>query len=158
MVFLKFNNKKFIIVIIIFSGLICVPFLMTGVLNVYRYNITDPNYDNMTPRISRLSGKIHINNNWTDAKTAGICTGEGTSSNPYIIANLVIDAGGLGNCILIENSDLFFIIRNCTLTNSGSALTDSGVNLFNVINGEINTNTMIGNNKGIHLEDCDNCK
>ena len=28
-------------------------------------------YDEL--RISNISGKIHINNNWTDAKAAGIC-------------------------------------------------------------------------------------
>ena len=50
--------------------------------------------DNETLKISAISGKIHINNNWTAAKAAGICTGLGTFSNPYIIKDLIIDGGG----------------------------------------------------------------
>ncbi|NHJ19454.1 MAG: hypothetical protein EAX91_00825, partial [Candidatus Lokiarchaeota archaeon] len=35
--------------------------------------------------ISAVSGKIHINSNWSTAKAAGICTGKGTYSDPYVI-------------------------------------------------------------------------
>lgn len=45
-----------------------------------------------------------------DAKTAGICTGQGTYSDPYVIQDLVIDAGESGSCILIENSNDYFKI------------------------------------------------
>ncbi|MFX0142160.1 MAG: hypothetical protein ACFFDN_51455 [Candidatus Hodarchaeota archaeon] len=50
-----------------------------------------------------VSGKIHIDNNWTAAKSAGICTGNGTYSEPYVIDDFIIDGGGSGSCILIEN-------------------------------------------------------
>ena len=38
-------------------------------------------------KLSVSSGKIHIDNNWSAAISAGICTGGGSSSNPYIIQN-----------------------------------------------------------------------
>ena len=41
----------------------------------------DVSADNGNLKISKLSGKIHIDNNWTATKSAGICTGEGTYSN-----------------------------------------------------------------------------
>ncbi len=69
-------------------------------------------------KISQQSGKIHIDNNWTAARTAGICTGLGTYSDPYIIEDLVINGYGSGSCILIENSNVFFKIENCSVFNS----------------------------------------
>ena len=40
-------------------------------------------FRNKNPKISTISGKIHINNNWSAAKVAGICTGNGTYSDRY---------------------------------------------------------------------------
>ena len=50
------------------------------------------NLENVNVKLSEVSGKIHIDNNWTDAKDAGICTGNGTYSEPYVIEDLVIDS------------------------------------------------------------------
>jgi len=105
-------------------------------------------------RISTISSKIHINNNWTDAKAAGICTGEGTASNPYIIKDWVIDGGGTGSCILIEISSAFFIIKNCSLTNSGKIFSDSGIGIYNSKYGLITNNFLYDNHIGISLEGC----
>jgi len=81
----------------------------------------DSNLYNENLKISAVSGKIHIvyNSGWGNAKTAGICTGNGTYSEPYIIEDLVIDGGGSGSCISIENSDVYFKIDNCSVYNSG---------------------------------------
>ena len=107
---------------------------------------------------SANSGKIHINNNWTATKTAGICTGEGTESNPYLLENLVINAGGVGHAIQIENTTQYFEIINCTLFNSGLGFDDSGISLLNVSNGRIINNTMYGNNHGMSIDLCLNLK
>ncbi|TFG17013.1 MAG: hypothetical protein EU533_08595 [Promethearchaeota archaeon] len=109
-------------------------------------------------RSSANSGKIHINNNWTATKTAGICTGEGTESNPYLLENLVIDAGGVGNAIQIENTTQYFEIKNCTLFNAGLGFDDSGISLLNVRNGRIINNTMYGNVHGMSIDSCLNLK
>jgi len=96
--------------------------------------------DNKNLQISATSGKIHIDNNWTAAKALGICTGNGTYMEPYGIVDLVIDAGNSGNCILIENSNMYFKIENCTLYYSGPGLYNAGIKLNNVLNGHLINN------------------
>ena len=110
----------------------------------------DITLDRENMKISAISGKIHIDNNWTAAKAAGICTGEGTYSEPYVIEDLEIDGGGLGSCILIENSDVYFKIENCTLYNSGGS-PNAGIHLYNVDNGKLIDNNCSSNYSGIML-------
>ena len=95
---------------------------------------------------SAFSGKIHIDNNWSATKTAGICKGNGTYSEPYVIDDLVIDGGGSGSCISIENSDAYFKIENCTLYNSGR-----GIRLSEVTNAQLIDNNCSSNFQGIFL-------
>ncbi|TKJ23308.1 MAG: hypothetical protein CEE43_04015 [Promethearchaeota archaeon Loki_b32] len=104
-----------------------------------------------------VSGKIHIDNNWTAAEAAGICTGNGTYSNPYIIEDLVIDGGGSGSCIMIENSDVYFRIENCSVYNSGGyPNAGAGIQLNNVTKGKLVINNCTSNAYGISLYDCNN--
>ena len=108
--------------------------------------------ENNPLKVSAVSGKIHIDNNWTAAKSAGICTGNGIYSDPYIIEDLVIDAGGLGNGIWIENSNVYFKIKDCTVYNSGSGLSDVGIKLEMVSNGSLINNNVSNNDYyGIYL-------
>ncbi|MDX1799156.1 MAG: hypothetical protein R3255_10945, partial [Candidatus Lokiarchaeia archaeon] len=138
---MKSNAKSKIMILIILGILFALapmitinPSLITGNNNVI-------NLDNEYLKISEISGKIHIINNsgWVDFKNAGNCTGSGTYSDPYVIEDLVIDAGGSGNCILIENSNVYFKIENCTLYNAGWG-SDAGIRLLNV-----NNSLLIGN-------------
>jgi len=116
----------------------------------YSDNIT---LDTENLKLSAISGKIHIDNNWSATEAMGICTGNGTYSEPYIIEDLIIDAGGPGSCILIENSTEFFKIENCTLYNSGlTYIIDGGIKLTNVRNGVIIDNNCSANYKGIYVE------
>lgn len=108
---------------------------------------------------SLISGKIYINNNWSEARDAGLCSGYGIYSDPYIIENLIIDCGGLGSGIFIENSLIdYFIIRNCTIYNSGDGLThgqifNAGISLLNTSNGTIIDNYCFNNaGGGIYLD------
>jgi parallel beta-helix repeat protein len=78
--------------------------------------------------------------------------------DPYIIENIVIDGQNSGSCITIRNSHVFFIIRNCTLYNSGWSWSnwDSGIKLINTRNGKLlNNNCSYNNGNGI-LEICGN--
>jgi len=106
---------------------------------------------------------IHINgydpnSNWSWALDQDWChLGDGSRSNPYIIENITIDAGGSGSGILIENSiNIYFKIKNCTVYNSGTEDDDAGIKLNNTNNGEINNNTCSLNNNGILLIDSNN--
>ena len=105
----------------------------------------DITLDRENLKISILSGKIHIDNNWTAAKAAGICTGSGSYSDPYVIQNLEIDGEGSGSCILIENSDVYFKIEDCTLYNSEDH-PNAGILLNNTDNGFLIYNNISNNN------------
>ncbi len=108
--------------------------------------------NNANLRVSTFSGKIFIDNNWTEAKAGGICTGTGTKSDPYVIKDLIMNGGGVGSCILIQNSSAFFRIENCTVYNAGVNLNDGAVKLLYVQNGLIIRNTVYNQRNGIDIE------
>lgn len=112
---------------------------------------TPPDHD--TLQNSTGSGTIHINTDmaWIDAKLAGIVTGGGTYSDPFVIEDLVIDAGGSGSGILIENSFVYARIENCTIYNG-----DTGISLFNSANNLILRNNVNNTNFGIRLRNSGN--
>ncbi|MFW9873096.1 MAG: NosD domain-containing protein [Candidatus Thorarchaeota archaeon] len=99
--------------------------------------------------------------NWTWASSKTWCSGSGTYKDPYLIKNLVIDGEGTGTCIDILNSDVFFIIQNCTLYNAGvgtGPFFHAGVRFYNVSNGKLVGNNVSNNHwSGIRIYyDCDN--
>ena len=91
-----------------------------------------------------------------DAKNVGLCTGEGTYTDPYVIQNLEIDSSGTGSSIWVENSNVYFKIENCIVSHSGSSYIDGGIELNNVINGRLIDNLATSNLIGIFLDTSDN--
>ncbi|MBA7630233.1 hypothetical protein ES703_37753 [subsurface metagenome] len=153
----KYTKTKIIILITV-GILFALSPILNNSLNFNRGNSEDSNLDNKNIKISAVSGKIHIDNNWTDAKAAEICTGNGTYSEPYIIEDLVIDSGGSGSGILIENSEVFFKIENCTIYNSRGPMGEiyGGILLYNVNNSQLIDNNCSSNYCGIFLKYCNN--
>ncbi|HEC37719.1 hypothetical protein LCGC14_0720300 [marine sediment metagenome] len=82
--------------------------------------------------------------NWTWAQSKTWCSGSGTWNDPYIIENISIDSGWSGSGIEIQNSDVFFIIRNSSFYYSGSGASDAGIKLL-ASNGKIINNTCFNN-------------
>ena len=67
-------------------------------------------------------------NNWsTTASTNDWCSGYGNSTHPYVIEDIVMDLSGSGTCIEIKNSNVYFKIENCSLSNAqyGIILTEN---------------------------------
>ena len=148
-------KAKLTIIILISLGIFFATVLMITVNQSFiTGNNNDTNLDKEPPKTSAVSGKIRIINNsgWVDFRNAGNCTGSGTYSNPYIIEDLVIDGGGSGNSISIENSNVYFKIENCTLYNAewGS---DAGIRLLNVNNSQLIGNNCSYSQVGIELGD-----
>ena len=112
------------------------------------------NFDKNCLKSAKVSGKILISGStgWANAKNSGICSGFGTYSDPYIIEDLVIDGGGSGNCIWIQNSQLYFKIINCTISNAGENWGDGGIKLTSIANGHLINNTIISCYEGIILD------
>lgn len=78
-------------------------------------------------------------------------SGNGTVNNPYIIENKVINASGkANNGISIQNTNAYFIFRNCTITDTYPF---AGILLHNVTNGKLINNTLNNNCYGIYLID-----
>ena len=156
---MRSNVKTKIIVLIVLGIVFALSSTITSSLNFYTIKSDDNNFDSECLKFSAVSGKIDINGNsgWANAKTAGICTGNGTYSAPYIIEDLIIDGGGSGSCILIENSNVYFRIENCSVYNSGNFWSYAGIRLYNVDNGQlINNNCSSNNYGGIYLQNSDN--
>ena len=93
--------------------------------------------------LSIISDKIIITGNqgWINFRSLGKCTGQGTATDPYIIKDLEINAGGSGSGITIISSTVYFVIQNCTLTNSEFG-NYGGIELNNVTNGKLVNNTL----------------
>jgi parallel beta-helix repeat protein len=83
-------------------------------------------------------------NDWAWAVTQPWCSGGGTSENPYLIENVIIDGLNATACITIEESSQYFVIKNCTLYNSSSV---GGILLAATSNGFV-TDCNISNNNG----------
>jgi len=80
-------------------------------------------------------------------------SGTGTSGDPYIIKDLIINGGGSPNFgIYIEQTTAYFILRNCTAFNSEQAIT-----LDTVVNGKIENCTARNSNYGIIVQNSQNC-
>jgi len=154
------SNEKRKIIILLSLGIIltlsamgfCNLSFIAGITDkITEYN-DEITLDNENLKFSKLSGKIHIDNNWSDAETALICTGSGTYPDPYVIEDLVIDGGGTGIGIWIQNSVEYFKIENCTIYNS-----ETGISLgFEAHNGTLIDNNCSNNDVGIGMENCKN--
>ncbi|MFX1407377.1 MAG: nitrous oxide reductase family maturation protein NosD [Promethearchaeota archaeon] len=146
------SNRKIKIVVLIILGIF---FAFSSIISInLSLNNSEFCSDNGNLKISAVS-PIHIDDtnptmNWSVAKDAGICTGNGTYSEPYIIEDLEIDGGGSGSCILIENSTVYFRIEKCNLYNSGD-YPAAGIKLNNTNNGQVTDNVCSPNYSGISL-------
>ena len=74
------------------------------------------------------------------------CSGSGNWTDPYVIENVTIDGQGLGSCIEIANSSVYFIIKKCTTYNSGTDPSNAGIYLIQTDNGIILDNNCSNNN------------
>ncbi|MHA1909947.1 MAG: right-handed parallel beta-helix repeat-containing protein, partial [Candidatus Thorarchaeota archaeon] len=83
---------------------------------------------------------VYINTN-NGFETIGF-PGDGTESNPYILADMQFSTIGYG--ISITGTDAFFVIRNCTFTGGGT-----GIRFILVENGRIENCTFEEVNYGV---------
>ncbi|MHA1190671.1 MAG: NosD domain-containing protein [Promethearchaeota archaeon] len=108
-----------------------------------------------------LPKPIYVNNNWTETVSMyNYVSGSGTWGDPYLIEDITIDAQNSGSGILIENTDEYFIIRNCTIydTSQWNGVSyDAGIKLYYTDNGTIYNNTIYDTEyAGIYLYNADN--
>ncbi|MFW6176718.1 MAG: NosD domain-containing protein, partial [Thermoplasmatota archaeon] len=106
---------------------------------------------------------IHINgnNDFISKSEKEDWKGNGSANNPFIIENYDIDARSAGNAIMISNTDLRFVVKNCMVYNaafiSNPYLAGEGIAVYNASNGVIMKNTVFSNDgDGIDLQKANN--
>jgi len=121
-----------------------------------RMNLKTHGYWNLTGTLIFIDNKDPAFNWNKTANDNPWCSGLGTKEEPYSLENITIDAQNFDNCISIINSQVYFIINNCTLLNSD--IWAAGIWMDNVTNGIIVNNNCSNNYDGIFLNECNNTK
>ncbi|MHA1373518.1 MAG: right-handed parallel beta-helix repeat-containing protein, partial [Promethearchaeota archaeon] len=95
------------------------------------------------------------NYTWSEASNEPWCTGHGTEEDPYVIQSIQIDGNYTQTCLVIQNSNVHFILRNNNFTKGHGVFHKSGgINLYNVSNGHILNNHITNCLYGISLNEC----
>ena len=98
--------------------------------------------DLSNPGVLAVHSTIHINGDGQFSAANGVVAGSGTSADPYIIENWSIDATNKQG-IWIENTNKFYIIRNCHVFNGTNQSKDhDAIHLDNSRNGTIRDNRL----------------
>ena len=140
--------------------------------NIFDYNDCSPSTINQPIFIDGDATGVGAHN-WTWAESQTWCSGSGTDLDPYIIENLKISGFGFGDGIEILDSNVSFIIQECSIYNSHTGIYLDNVNNSRLINNncsnngfgisvELSTNNLISGNtangndyEGISLSACD---
>ena len=78
--------------------------------------------------------------------------GSGTSEDPFFIAGYSITAT-TEHCIYIQNTDAYFVIRDCLLKGE---MSEDGIRFSGVVHGAIQNNTISGNFVGMSISSSSN--
>ena len=150
----------------VFFGAIFLIFFLIGlnIINSPRNNLDTSDYSRMGvdypsnelsadyfPSSSAVYSPISINGNDWKSVYPDIVIGSGTLIDPYVIANLTIDAGN-SNGIYIENSISYGIIQNCTIINAAYGIFLEGCSNVSLFSNDISISTT-----GIYVHNSANC-
>ncbi len=99
---------------------------------------------------------IYIEGNDNFTSENGVTGGNGTEEDPYIIEDwIIVDDGSASMGIFINNTDAFFVIINCTISDFSDKY-DDGIRFNNVENGRIEDTQVYRNDNGIEVEQSTN--
>ena len=145
----KDSNHKLIIFFCFFIVLLFFSWFEIPILHVKKSNTSNEvNFQKNNFKDLKVSNDIMISGNWTSLIGAGLCTGSGTYSNPYVIKDLILKGNGSGTGIQIgANKYDYFRIENCTIYNF-----DIGIHLYNSNNGTLYKNNCSQNAIAIYME------
>jgi len=99
---------------------------------------------------------IYINGNSDFTSANGVTGGNGMEGNPYIIESYDINASSTDG-IHIENTDVYFIIKNCYIHEGKHFYVGNyGIHFYNVTHGNIDNITSDINYQGIYITSSSN--
>lgn len=150
------TNKQFkiLLLLLVFFALSCIlsdtSTEDTKIVRESQDNGED--YINVTPKKSYNVASFTIDDThlwgrtWENVSlTYPWCSGSGSMIDPYIIENISINGAVNGLCLTIMNSEVYFIVRNCTFYNAYDGSNGHGIYLYNVTHGTIFNNTCSNN-------------
>ena len=123
------RNKSRIILVLIIGIALCYSILMQSWIGINEtFPLEKDEFEDIQGSDSWiLSGRIHVNANWSATEsTYDWCTGAGTSGNPYVIENVTIDAQGKGTCIDIHVDDFSRLLASGNIKKGSSNSEDHG--------------------------------
>ena len=140
---MKIKSDFILMVILLFIGALLAPSINAEVSSLYdKTTIIYFNEGNHPPII------IDGNDDFTSEN--GVTGGSGTENDPFIIENwVIVNDSSTENGIFINNTDAFFVIRNCSVYNYSELWHGRGILLSHVENGRIEDTTTYGNFYGI---------
>ncbi|MFX1304292.1 MAG: NosD domain-containing protein [Promethearchaeota archaeon] len=114
----------------------------------FKEQTTKINHDKDNSENLKISVDTAVLGNLSELIDAGLLTGSGTYSDPYLIKDLILKGNGTGIGIQIgTNKDDYFRIENCTIYNF-----TKGIELFNSNNVTLYANNCSQNDYGIHMD------
>ncbi len=136
------------------GGLFLIVLFLLIIPTVNSYINTEENlFEEIIAGIDSNHSPININGNDKFTSKNGVTAGNGTEEDPYIIENwIIVGNGSISTGILINNTNVFFIIRNCTVY--GFYHPDeyhSGIKLSYVENGMIENSSVFESHTCINL-------
>lgn len=112
-------------------------------------SVTNGNPDDQSENAGILAtshSPIYINGNAGFTSANGVVSGSGTSNDPYIISDWIIDSSST-NGINIRYTTAYFVIRNCDVT----SYTYKGIYLLDADNGLIEDTVVTSSAYGMYI-------
>ena len=133
------------------KGQISVLFVMILIFSIFSiFPPPNASRDLSNPTSLKNHSTIFINGDSQFTSSNGVVAGGGTYGNPYMIENWSIDASK-EHGIRIENTNAYFIIRNCYIYNgTNGSSSEYGIYLRQVKHGIIMNNRINSNYYGIY--------
>ncbi len=133
---MKTNKGYILVVTLLFIGLACAPSINASINRAFERD-SGTNRNRAASLIDGNHPPIYIHGNENFTSENGVTGGSGTEEDPYIIEGwVIVGNGSTSEGIFINNTDAYFVIRNCTIFNLTDKY-DSGILLFHVENGRI---------------------
>ncbi|MDI6916569.1 MAG: right-handed parallel beta-helix repeat-containing protein, partial [Thermoplasmatales archaeon] len=148
----KNNNAKSTIVVCSI-GVVVLMGVLTGIMMIESGGAESGVKSASQSKAYTSHEPIYIDGNSGFNATNGVSAGDGSISNPYIIENWDINASS-AHGIHIENTDVYFIVRNCMVHDGGINI--YGIYFYDVINGKIDNITSYRNYYGVLFKSSSN--
>lgn len=149
---MKTNKGYILIVTLLFMGLVFASSINASIDRTSEW-VSEIIGNRVTSLKDGNHPPIYINGKENFTAENGVTGGSGIDEDPYIIEGwVIVGNGSTSEGIFINNTDAYFVIRNCTIFNLTDKY-DSGILLNHVENGRIENIISFRAQKAIKIQD-----